>query len=133
MTRSTARKITLAMQILFGAGLGFLIVGNIVGSFVAGALAYAIVVSFPRPLKDFSLASLRESLRVEWRFWCLVLGLVGLLVLHLVWHLTQVDIVMDAFRGAFVGVIFGEVLGKLVGDLAKDDAPPADKQDGGKN
>jgi hypothetical protein len=123
MNRSTARNIALTIKILAGAGIGLLTIGNIAGGIIAGILAYVLVVSIPRPFTTF-----RESLRVNWRSFCVLGGLLGLAVEGFAFHLPEAIVVLRCFSAGFVGVLVGEMIGGILVGMAKDSDSSNDKK-----
>jgi MFS family permease len=121
---STARNIALALKLLFGAGWGFLIVGNIAGAILGGLFAYTLVVSYPRPFTTF-----RESLRVNWRSFCLLGGILGLIVVRYALHMAEAEAVLKAFSAGFVGVLCGEMFGGIIVGFASKNDQPSDPKD----
>lgn len=125
MQPSTARKVTLALILSIAAVVGFLTVGNFAGPILAAIFAYSISESYARPF-----TTLRESLRVNWRGFCLMAGIIGLIVLHFTLHLPEVDVAFRAFSAAFIGVMLGQMLGTILDGMVTKASPkePEDKK-----
>ena len=72
MKSSTALAIAWALKLGLAAVFSAFVVGNVAGALLGALFAYCLVVAYPRPF-----TTLRESLRLNWRGFCMVAGLIG--------------------------------------------------------
>ena len=121
MTQDKANKISLACKLLFAAGFGFLLIANPFGAIISALMAYCWTQCYSRPFTTF-----KESLRVNWRGFCFMGGILGMAVFYLVTKNAEANIVLVAFQAGFIGVLMGELVQKIVQSYVK-----ADGQDGG--